>query len=113
MIDEWSFKVIVATLGLSMTVGYLFWLKKRMQERRQNCTEQYVRLVGTLNLSMKERVVVVEIAHHQLVLGLNGDHIVVLANLQVKPDNQALTAACLKSDGAFVRPGSKTMTVER
>jgi flagellar biogenesis protein FliO len=110
MSDGSILKIIIASILLVVAFVYLFWLKKRAQEYRQESSEQRLRLVSTLNLSMKEKVVVVEIAHHQLVLGLNGNHIVVLADLQVKPGNNSSSAECLKCREDLAKQITQKMT---
>ena len=108
MTDSFVLKIFVATLSLSVAVGYLYWVKKRTTRLHLKTAETSIRLMGTLNLSMKERIVVVEFAQRHLVLALNGSQTVMLANLEVKGLDQASrTEQYLKShDSANDSTGS-------
>lgn len=98
MTDSFIFKIVIATLTLPAIIGYFYWLKTRSAKLRLSTNDQSIRLIGSLNLGMKERIVVVECAQRHLVLALNGNQIIMLANLELKDANQgSLTDHNLKS----------------
>lgn len=74
-------KTAAALIAVVLTMMALAWLLKRFQAHLQGNAKSSMKIVSTLSLSQRERVVIIDVHGEKMVLGVTAQHINLLKTL--------------------------------